>query len=70
MASKFPTMPYLLYCVVYFKVQGTMKEVFMAEVRDAALANHKVFTCQYAHDAKVASSHPSPIMIHIAHNLS
>jgi hypothetical protein len=36
-------MQYLLYSVVYFKVQGTTKEVFVVDVVDTALANHGVF---------------------------
>ncbi len=37
-------MQYLLYCVVYFKVQGTTREVFMVDDVDVTLANCKVFT--------------------------
>jgi hypothetical protein len=37
-------MQYLLYCVVCFAVQGTTREVFVADVVDATLANHGVFT--------------------------
>jgi hypothetical protein len=49
-------MEYLFYCVVYLTVWGTTKEVFVANVVDATLANHEVFTQLYAHDAKVAST--------------
>jgi hypothetical protein len=48
-------MEYLFYCVVYLKVWGTTREVFVANVVDVALANHRVFTQLYAHDAEVAS---------------
>jgi hypothetical protein len=37
-------MQYLLYCVVCFRVQSTTEEVFVANVVDIALANHRVFT--------------------------
>jgi hypothetical protein len=47
-------MQYLLYCVVCFKVQGTTKEMFMANAINATLANHEVFSQCHAHDAKVA----------------
>jgi len=50
-------MQYLLYCVVYFKVRSTTKEVFVADVMDVTLANHEVFTWWHAHDEEVASSH-------------
>jgi hypothetical protein len=46
-------MQYLLYCVC-FKVEGTIKEVFMANVMEATLANHGVFMRQHAHDVEVA----------------
>jgi len=49
-------MQYLLYCVVYFKVRSTTKEVFVADVVDVTLANRGVFTRRDAHDAKVAST--------------
>jgi hypothetical protein len=47
-------MQYFLYHVICFKVEGTTREVFMADVVDVALANCGVFTWQHAHDAKVA----------------
>jgi hypothetical protein len=37
-------MEYLLYCVVYFRVQGTTKGVFVVDVVDATLTNCGVFT--------------------------
>jgi hypothetical protein len=37
-------MQYLLYCVVCFKVQGNIKEVFVADVVEVTLATQKVFT--------------------------
>ncbi len=47
-------MQYLLYCVVCFRDQSTIKEVFVANVvSNEALANGGVFT--HAQDAKVAS---------------
>jgi hypothetical protein len=49
-------MQYLLYFVVFFKVQGTIKEVFVADVVEARLANRKVFTRRHTQDAKVAST--------------
>jgi len=48
-------MQYLLYCVICFRVQGTIKKVFMVDVVEEALANCKVFTRRHAQDAKVAS---------------
>jgi hypothetical protein len=48
-------MQYLLYCVNYFRVRGTTREVFMVNVMDVTLANRAVFMRQHAHDAKVAS---------------
>jgi hypothetical protein len=48
-------MQYLLYCVVFFKVRGTTKEGFMADVMDVTFTNHEVFTQHHTHDAKVAS---------------
>ncbi len=47
-------MQYLLYCVDYFKVRGTTREVSVADVVDTTLANHGAFTRWYAHDADVA----------------
>ncbi len=49
-------MQYLLYCVICFRVQGTTKEVFVANAMEVALANRKIFTCRHTHDAKVAST--------------
>jgi hypothetical protein len=49
-------MEYLFYCVVYLKVWGTIREVFVANVVDATLTNHGVFTQLYAHDVEVAST--------------
>jgi hypothetical protein len=48
-------MQYLFYCVVYFKIQRTTKEVFVADVMDVTLANHGVFMQWHAHDAEVTS---------------
>ncbi len=48
-------MQYLLYCVICFRVQGTIREVFMVDVVEATLANCKVFLRRHAQDAKVAS---------------
>jgi len=47
-------MQYLLYYVVCFKVRGTTREVFVVDAMDTSLANCKVFTQWYAHDAEVA----------------
>jgi hypothetical protein len=47
-------MQYLLYCVVCFRVQGTIKEVFMLDVVDVTLAIHRVFTQWCAKNAEVA----------------
>jgi len=47
-------MRYLLYCVVCFRVWGTIKEVFVANVMDVTLANHEVFAWWHTHDVKVA----------------
>ncbi len=47
-------MQYLLHCVVYFKVQGTTKEVFMVDVVDVVLANRRVFTQRHTQDVEVA----------------
>jgi hypothetical protein len=47
-------MQYLL-CVVCFRVWDTTRKVFMADVMDTILANHKVFTQRHAHDAEVTS---------------
>jgi len=71
-------MKYLLYCVVYFKVQGNIKEVFVANVMEATLANCKIFMYRHAQDVKVTSSgyrrangsHPPSVMTKITHNLS
>jgi len=49
-------MKYLLYYVVYFKVQGNIKEVFVADAMEATLANYKVFMYRHAQDVKVTSS--------------
>jgi hypothetical protein len=47
-------MQYLLYCVVCFRDQNTIKEVFVANVvSKEALANGEVFT--HAQDAKATS---------------
>ncbi len=35
-------MQYLMYCVICFRVQGTAREVFVADVVDTTLVNHKV----------------------------
>jgi hypothetical protein len=48
-------MQYLLYFVVCFRVRSTIKEVFVADVMDVALANHGIFTRRHAHDVEVAS---------------
>jgi hypothetical protein len=45
-----------LYYVVYFKLQGSIKEVFVADAMEATLVNHRVFMYQHAHDAKVTST--------------
>jgi hypothetical protein len=37
-------MQYLLYCVVRFRVQGTTRKVFVADVLDITLTNHGDFT--------------------------
>jgi hypothetical protein len=47
-------MQYLLYCVDYFKVRGTTREVSVANVVDTTLVNRMVFMRWYAHDADVA----------------
>jgi hypothetical protein len=47
---------YLLYCVICIRVRNTIKEVFMANVMEATLANHGVFTRRYTQDAKVTSA--------------
>jgi hypothetical protein len=47
-------MQYLLYCVDYFKVQGTTREVSVVDVVDTTLATHEVFMRWYALDANVA----------------
>jgi hypothetical protein len=44
------------YCVVCFRVQGNIRQVFVVDVMDTTLANHKIFTQWYAHDAKVTST--------------
>jgi len=49
-------MQYLLYFVIYFRVQSTTREVFVVDALDVALANHKIFTQQHAHDAEVTST--------------
>jgi hypothetical protein len=49
-------MQYLLYCVVFFRVQSTTKEVFVAHDVDTTLTYHEVFTQWYAHDVEVAST--------------
>jgi hypothetical protein len=46
----------LLYYVVCFKVCGTTSKVFVVHAMKVALANHEVFTCQHAQDAKVTLS--------------
>ncbi len=59
-----------MYYVVYFKVQGNIKEVFMADVMEATLVNHKVFMYQHAQDVELhqqdiggpMGSYPPPIM--------
>jgi hypothetical protein len=48
-------MQYLLYFIVCFKVQGIIREMFMVDVMDVALANREVFTQWHTHDAEVAS---------------
>jgi hypothetical protein len=60
-------MQYLLYCVVYFRVQGTTKEVFVVDIMHATLANLMVFMQRHGKDAKVtlawykkANGIPSP----------
>jgi len=49
-------MRYLLYCVICIKVRSTTKEVFVANVMEATLVNHGVFTHQHTQDAKVTST--------------
>jgi hypothetical protein len=49
-------MQYLLYNAICFRVQGTIREVFVADVMDATLANCGVFTQWHAHDAEVGST--------------
>ncbi len=49
-------MQYLLYSIICFRVRRTTKEVFVANVMEATLANHKVFTHQHAQDAEVTSA--------------
>jgi hypothetical protein len=44
----------ILYCVVYLRVQGTTRVVFVVDIVDATLTNCEVFTQWHAHDAKVA----------------
>ncbi len=44
-----------MYCVVCFKIRRTIKEVFVVDVMDVALANHWVFTQWHTHDVEVAS---------------
>jgi hypothetical protein len=52
--------------------------MFVADIMDTTLANHKVFTHQHAQDAEVTSTQykkangiPSPlVMTQIAHSLS
>jgi hypothetical protein len=46
-------MQYLLYCVVCFKVRNTTRDLFMANVMDATLANHGAFTHRHAQDVEV-----------------
>jgi hypothetical protein len=45
-------MQYLVYCVVCFKVQSTIGEVFVANVVEVALANCGIFMHRHAKDAK------------------
>jgi hypothetical protein len=47
-------MQYLLYYLIYFRVHGTIREVFVINVMDATLANREVFMWWHAHDAEVA----------------
>jgi hypothetical protein len=47
---------YLLYCVVYFRVKNTTKDVFIIDVVDVTLVNRGVFMWQCAHDAEVSST--------------
>jgi hypothetical protein len=49
-------MQYLFYCVVYFKVRGTTKEVFVVDIMHTTLANLGVFMQWHTHDAKIASA--------------
>lgn len=58
-------MQYLLYCLVCFKVQGIIKEVFVVNVVGVTLAKHGVFMNRHTQDVKVASTQkaigiPSP----------
>jgi hypothetical protein len=43
-----------LYRVVCFKVQGTIREVFVVDDVEATSANRGVFMHRHAHDAEVA----------------
>jgi hypothetical protein len=49
-------MQYLLYYDVCFRVWGTTKEVFVVDVMEATLANHKVFTRWHAQAVEVTST--------------
>jgi len=49
-------MQYLLYCLVCFKVQGIIKEVFVVNVVGVTLAKHGVFMNRHTQDVKVAST--------------
>jgi hypothetical protein len=42
-------MQYLLYYIICCKVQNTTREVFVANVMDATLTNHRVFMQWHAH---------------------
>ncbi len=45
-----------MYYVVYFKVRGNIKEVFMVDAMEATLVNLMVFMYQHAQDVKVTST--------------
>ncbi len=46
-------MQYLLHCVIYVQDRGTIREVFMVDVVDVALANCGVFTQWHTQDVEV-----------------
>jgi hypothetical protein len=49
-------MQYLLYNVICFRVQGTIREVYVVDVMDVTLANCGVFTQWHAPNAGVGST--------------